>query len=313
MMNKIAVQFRKNRKVNHAFQRLKYCISCGNYSVMFDNQCPTCKAQSSFISVEEYSSALNQRLTQAEIFSLVSIYCVCLVLASNLTQLSVAFFAGIALMAVYFFLLKRYKPYIEAYRLQKLLVKQTPLIAKGLEQGTQEAVDDIQNHKYKDAYEKLREVGAFLTNDRIKVRKIMCLNNLIIRKDMELELESIIPSEYDKDFIAYLYEVSKVNKQLIRQSVLDYVVIHRERIELLENGKDILTNVVGAALRMKHYVETYQSIIIDYVELLPRERFLRLCKMLAASPQSDWNELANKCKETTRIWYGFDPDFQGIW
>lgn len=313
MQNKTAVQFRKNRKVTHTYQRLKYCKSCGSYSVLFDNQCKKCRAQNSYVSVEHYAGTLNTRMKQTEIFTFISIICASVVLAQDLMQLSIALGGGLCLVAIYALLLKRYKPYYEAYRLQKLFITQTPQIRAGLEFEVQEAVEDIRANNYKSAYEKLREIGVFLTNEPIKVRKVMCLNTFIIRKDMELELESVIPSYFDKDFITYLFEVSKVNKQLIRQDVLEYVAIHREQIELLGNGKEVMTNVVGAALRMKHYVELYQSIIIDYIDLLPKERLLRLCKMLAASPDSELGGLTIRCKETARIRYAFDPDFQGIW
>lgn len=313
MHNKIALQFRKSKKTRYALERLKICKKCNSYSVLFEDRCKACGTENSYMSVLEYTNELNHKLFQAEILIVIAWFSLSLIVASSVTELILAFTVGAALSVFYFLLRKRYKPYLEEFRLQKLLERHAPVIAKGLETDVADAVADIQNAAYKSAYEKLREIGRFLINDRIKIRKIMCLNYFVIRKDMELELETVLPTFYSQDFVEYLWEVSKVNKQLIRQSVLDYVMTYRAQIEELEHGKEILTNVTGAALRMTHYVETYQSLIMDYMEELPKERFLRLCKLLAASPESDWGELYNKCKESARIRFGFDPDFQGIW
>jgi len=256
---------------------------------------------------------LRKRMTHAEALLLGSFLCVGIVLADDPLQLAVAFAAAIAMLAGYFLLNKRYESSNETYQFQKLLVGQIPRISLGLDHDLKNTSEDIQNAKYKEAYEKLRELGYFLRNDTIKNNKIVCLRRFIIRKDMELELETIIPGRFDKPFVLYLYEVSKVNKQLIRKSVLDYVQLHRESIEGLENGKEIMTNVVAAAIRMKYFVETYAQLVSDYVDFLPKERFLRLCKMLADSPSLGTEPLYRKCKETARVRYGFDPDFQGIW
>ncbi|MNI13139.1 hypothetical protein D3C73_663530 [compost metagenome] len=313
MSNKIAVQLRKSHTTAHLFERLKYCKSCNQYTVLIEDNCKVCGAQQSFISVNQYTASMSKRLFQAETFIVLAVWGLSLVAARNWTECVIALAAGAVLFALYFYLHHHYKTYIHKYRMQLVLDRQFPDISKGIELNINEAVADIQHHRLKDAYEKLREVGLFIHHDRIKIRKIMCLNTFFIRKDMELELETLIPSQYDSDFILYLWEVSKVNKQLIRQSALDYVVRHQAQIEELRNGKEILTNVVGAALRMKPYVLTYQALIMDYADELPKDRFLRLCHILATSPKAEWMQLTDTCKEITRVRYAFDPDFQNIW
>lgn len=313
MQNKRAVQFRKNRKVAHEFQRLKYCKSCGSYSVLFENQCGQCKAKNPFVSLQKYADTLNHRLAQAELFTIGAALCASIVLAQDLTQLAVAISASAALIALYLLLMRRYKPYYETYRLQKIVMKHAPVINASLVAEAQQAIDDMNNGQFKEAYEKLREVGGLLQNERIKELKVACLNRFIIRKDMELELESVMPSRFDPHFANYLFEVSKVNKQLFRQNVLGYAAVYRQQIEQLPNGKEIMTNVAAAAIRMRHYIVIYQSIIIDYLELLPRDRFLRLCKMLVSTSTGELDQLKRICKEKARIHYGFDPDFQEIW
>jgi len=313
MTNKSAVQFRKSKKSTYTFRRLKYCKKCGQYDVLFDSDCPYCHSKGSFESIENYAQMLNHRLDLSEKFLFASLLLASVVLAQDLTQLGLAFAAGAILLTLYRLMLRYYKPIIKSCRLQKIVQSHIPRIASGLETAINEAVADAKLDRYKDAYEKLREVGAFLNHDQIKLYRIACLNTFIIRKDMELELETLIPNGYYRDFVEYLYEVSKVNRQLIRQSILEYVVEHRDQIETLDHGKSIIANVLAASIRLKHFALAYRSLIADYIDLLPKDRFLRLCHLIASSPDSDWGELAGKCKEMTRIRYSFDPDFQGIW
>ncbi|MBP1992475.1 hypothetical protein [Paenibacillus eucommiae] len=313
MKNKIAVQFRRSKRTMYAFQRLKYCKRCGSYTVLFEDDCPSCGKEDNFISITDYAKSLNKRLSLTETLVALSIFFLGIIFANSVTEMFVAIVAGGALLALYFYLRSRYKQTTEAFRFQKVLIEHTPAIYKGLQQDLMEAVGDIQAEDYKTAYEKLREISYFLNNDRIKIRKIMCLNYFVIRKDMDLELETLIPSHYDKDFVKYLWEVSKVNKQLIRINVLDYVVRYKAKIELLENGPTILTNIAGASLRMKQYVAIYQNFILEHVDYLPKDRFLRLCKIMAAFPGNDWGTLYSRSKEIVRTRYSFDPDFQGIW
>ncbi|RED76288.1 hypothetical protein DFP98_1125 [Cohnella phaseoli] len=313
MESKIAVQFRKLKKSTYTFQRLKYCKKCGRYSVLFDEICPDCQSSRTFQSPAEHAYVIHKRSGHTETLLLIALLCLGIVLARDFTQLIAAFSAAVVLLTAYLYLLKRYRVTNEKFYLQKLLIKQVPQIAAGLNRDVESSLEDIKASKFKEGYEKLREIGYFLNNDHIKAYKIFCLSRFFIRKDMQLELETLIPGHFDKLFISYLFEVSQVNKQLIRQSVLDYVVKYRAEIEGLENGKEIMTNVAAAAIRMRHYVDTYSSMIFDYVEGLPKERFLRLCKMLAEHPSLNTVSLSRKCKETVRVRYGFDPDFQGIW
>ncbi|TMV45814.1 hypothetical protein FE783_28200 [Paenibacillus mesophilus] len=312
MQTKLAVQFRKNRRTSHAFERLKTCKKCGGYSVLFDNVCKQCGSRDKFIPVTEYASAMNRIMPWAEAFGAIALVLLAVASAGTLQHLAAAVIGGAAFLFLFFLLRKRYKPYADTYRLHRLLIDHTPAIWRGLRADLQEAVQDMDAAKPKEAYEKLREIGHFLRGEHVKVRKIDCLGRFFIRKDMELELEEIVPASFRQDFVLYLWEAVKVNKRLVRQSVLDYVVAYRYEIAAMEHGKDILTLVAGAALRMKAYVQRYPHFIVDYLDELPRERFHRLCKLMASTPAADRGRLYERCKELAKTRYGFDPEFQGL-
>lgn len=312
MQTKLAVQFRKSRTTAAAFERLNLCKRCNAYSVLFANSCKSCGARDKFIPVTEYASALNRILPWAEAFGAVALVLLAVVFADTLAQMAAAVAGGAVFLFLLFLLRKTYKPYAEANRLHKLLVDHTPDILRGLRADLQEALEDMEADRPKEAYEKLREIGHFLRGDSIKARKVVCLNRFFIRKDMDLELEQLIPASFSEPFVLYLWEAVKVNKRLVRRSVLDYVLAYRYHIASMPNGKDILALIAGAAVRMKSYVRMYPYFIVDYLDELPKERFHRLCMLMAATPAEERTILYDKCKELARSRYGFDPDFQNI-
>ncbi|WP_052947456.1 hypothetical protein [Aneurinibacillus tyrosinisolvens] len=238
--------------------------------------------------------------------------CLGIVLAGTLLELVLGAVIGIGLLIGYLFLHKRFAPYEQTVQYKAWLTSEAYRIKEGLLLDSTSAVTDVKEERYKESYEKLREVGRFLINDTIKIRKVMCLNHFVLRKDMDLELETLIPSSYDKDFVNYAWEVSKVKKELIKKSMLDYAVVHCHHIALQENGRDILTNMAGAALRMKPYVDRYKDFIVAYMEYLPKERVLRLCKLVTAHPSDGWEELYLRTKALVKAKYDFDPDFSGF-
>lgn len=309
MPTKLAVQFRQSRTTATAFERLKMCKRCGSCTVLFDNRCKTCGARDKFISVTEYASVLNRVLPWAESFGAVALALAAIVFANTPAQLVAAVAGGVVFLALLFLIRKTYKPYANMYRLHKLLVDHTPVISKGLLTDLREATDDMEAGKPKEAYEKLREIGHFLRDDAVKARKVECLNRFFLRKDMELELEQLIPSTFSEPFVLYLWEAVKVNRRLVRESVLDYVLAYRYHISAMPDGKAILALVAGAAVRMKRYVQKYPYFIVDYLDELPKERFHRLCQMMAATPVEERTFLYEACKQLAQSRNGGEAEF----
>jgi len=280
-------------------------------SINYSSACLSCGKQS-LIPYITYTPILTK--TRGHIGTLVisSLICISILFSIHLLDMIVSLSGGVALFVSYITLRKKYKRQLERFHLQDILLRNRNAILQGLTIDLDHAVKEIQTANVKAAYEALREVGRFLLNDKVKLLKVHCLNRIVLRKDMELELDSVVPSIYDFSFIEYLYEISKVNKQLIRQQTLDYVADYRENIEALEFGQELMINICSAALRLKIYAVSYQNLIIDYMALLPKERFLRLCKMIAANNETDWKKLGDQARQTIKVKYDYDPDFQGI-
>ncbi|MNC62968.1 hypothetical protein D3C75_1130540 [compost metagenome] len=76
----------------------------------------------------------------------------------------------------------------------------------------------------------------------------------------------------------------------------------------MDKGLAILTVVAGAAVRLKRYALLYSGLIGRYVQDLPKDRFLRLSRLIAANPYEPWNGLDAKVAEIRELKYRWDPE-----
>jgi hypothetical protein len=137
----------------------------------------------------------------------------------------------------------------------------------------------------------------------------MVLNDIVLRSDMELELEPLIPSSYDKDFVKYALEVLKINRKLFTKNSITYFIRYREEI-VKDFGIDTLIAVAGTALRMKLYILEFSEFIEEFLEHFPKDRFMRLCSIIYSNPEVEWGSLEEKTKRLMTVKYHYDPDFK---
>ncbi|RAV20165.1 hypothetical protein [Paenibacillus contaminans] len=311
-MKKLAVQFSKPALTKYTFDRLKLCRKCEIYTVLDNTHCQACGSQSPFVSFRDYSDTLCRRKFYTESALALALGCIAVVMASTIPQLLAAAGVTLALPLFLWLLYRKALPRRQSIQLEKLVLHEHKKILEGLEKDILSAIADANEEKFKPAYEKLREISVFLHNDNIKKVKIVILNRFVLRRDMNLELESLIPSDFDKDFVYYLLEVSKVNRQLMKSKTFDYIIRYRHAIAQMEDGTDLLVNAAGAALRLKQYVDRYMELILPHLDALPRERLLRLCKLLASRESGEWQELYARTKDVVKKKYDFDPEFKGV-
>ncbi len=311
MSKKLAIQFKKTGKTQYVFQRVTYCKHCDSYSILQYKYCEVCGREHPHLPLQQLSSTVSRRRFQIQLLVLVILLCLAVICARTTVELTVAIVGSLAILGLFLFVHKRMAVYERAAQFYILLRNERPKIEAALQRHLDTIAVDMEEKLYLPAYEKLREVGFFLFNDRIIRQKLNCLSHFVLRNDMELELESLIPSRYDKHFVAYLREVAKVKPALVKKAVLDYVIRYIDDIRRHEHGHEILVNVTGAALRMKQYVSRYQLLILEYMEFLPKERLLRLAKLVSLHRQ-EWPELYAQTEEVISVRYSLDPDFNGI-
>ncbi|TBL80978.1 hypothetical protein [Paenibacillus thalictri] len=231
--------------------------------------------------------------------------------ARNLTELIIALVIGISFLLGYAYIIRQFSSDVEQYRLQKILHKETDIILVGLHKDLEQAEIDLQASRYKDAYEKLREISQLIDNNALRLNKIKCLQHFILRKDMELELSSLLPDTFDKNFTSYLLDVIRLQPQLVNRAVIEYVILYKEQILLLPYGRELLVHVASSAMLVKGYLLPFHNFIHYLVPELHRESLLRLCRQITAEPEK-YPELVIRVKNAIKLKYEYDPEFQGL-
>lgn len=311
MKKKLAVHFNESKKTKYAFERLLFCKRCESYSIRNSPECFACGKEHSYVPVRQFAQSWSRKKSQSYLLLLGILLCLAILAAGTVAQLVVSITFGIGLFVLALFLQKRLARYERSVHFRRFLFAERGKIKMALLRELDEIAVDMKEGNPKAAYEKLREVSHFINSDSIKRRKIACLNQFVLRHDMELELETLVPSAYDYYFVEYLRKVAQVKRSLVKKKVLDYAITYKDEILRHEHGTEILANLAGAALRMKAYVDDYQEFILEFLEYLSKERLLRLAK-LASTYQSEWTELHARIEALVQERYSFDPDFKGI-
>ena len=132
---------------------------------------------------------------------------------------------------------------------------------------------------YLGAYEKLRYLSQLVEGEKIRVYKLICLNRFYLRNDLPLELKTVLLPECNMLLIRYIYEISKLNKELIDEATINYILRYRQQVLTEEKGEEIIASVLGGAIRSKFLLNKYAIALKEYLTYLPKERLLRLIKI----------------------------------
>ncbi|MDQ1144305.1 hypothetical protein QE429_001132 [Bacillus sp. SORGH_AS 510] len=306
-MAKQAVQFSKKKRTQYRFQKLKMCKKCNRYTVLKDDICPACGTP--FIGIENLVKAILKNKLFTEATWILIVVSIGIVAAPTMKTLYFSLVTGLIFVVSYVMLSSLFLKSEYFTQLKTLLRADLKKIAAGIQVDSNLAKMDVKENRLADAYEKLREIGDFIYNDEMKSRRVMTLNEIVLRRDMELELEPLIPSSYDKDFVKYALEVVKINRSLMTKKGIAYFIHYREAV-IRDFGMDSLMSVAGTVLRMKLYIQEFQPFIEEFLEYFPKERILRLCSILQAHPEVDWGSLEDQTKRLIYMKYPFDPDFK---
>ncbi|WP_335547451.1 hypothetical protein [Neobacillus drentensis] len=306
-MTKQAIQFSKKKRSKYRFQKLKMCKKCHRYSVVNSEICPECG--STFIGIERLVQSIYKKCLFTEAIKILLLVCIGIVAAPTVNSLYISFITGILFLVSYVLLAAIYRKSEYFNHLKKLLRVDLRKIREGIQFDSDLAEEDIKQEKMVSAYEKLREIGDFIYSDQVKLRRVMVLNATFLRRDMELELEPLIPSSYDKEFVKYALEVLKINRTLFTKKCIAYFFTHRAEI-IRDFGLNPLISVAGTVLRMKLYILEFSQFIEEFLEYLPRDRFLRLCNLIYSYPEVEWGSLKEQVQRLVEREYHYDPDFK---
>ncbi|GGF84032.1 hypothetical protein GCM10010912_31540 [Paenibacillus albidus] len=302
------VTFRPFKAPRYAFDNLRICRRCGRYTALREEHCTGC-GKSSLVPVEQHAVSIagrkiHTRLLLTLFLTLASVY-----FGTSLQQMVLCGAGGLVLMGLLYYTQRKTRKNENLRSLDQLLGHNIGILKQGLEFNRQEAVSVLRENDVL-AYEKLRELSVLLRGDRIARQRVALLHGFLLRKDMELELEQLLLKDFEPLLAEYIGEVAKVRRDLIKDRTLRYVKTYEVQILQMDKGSAILAGVAGAAVRMKRYALLYSGFIGRYVQDLPKDRVLRLSRMIAANPHEPWNGLDQTVAEIVSTKYRWDPDFQ---
>ncbi|WP_313639994.1 hypothetical protein [Paenibacillus sp.] len=308
MNKKRPVTFRPFKAPRYAYDQLRICRHCGQYTALGEDRCTKC-GRASLITVEQQAVSIAGRKMHTRLLFILLLTLASVYFGNSIEQMMLCGAGGVLLAGLLYYTQRKVRQNENLRSLNELLGRGIGIIKEGLENNRQEAVSVLRENDVL-AYEKLRELSILLRGDRISRQRIALLHGFLLRKDMDLELEQLLLKDFEPLLAEYIGEIAKVRPDLIKDRTLRYVKNYEQEIRHMNNGMTILTGVAGAAVRMKRYALLYSSMIGRYVQDLPKDRFMRLSKLIAANPHEPWNGLDLRVADIREAKYRWDPEFQ---
>ncbi|KTD85167.1 hypothetical protein UQ64_22130 [Paenibacillus etheri] len=287
---------------------MRICRHCGQYTALGEDRCTKC-GKDSLITVEKQAASIAGRKMHTRLLFILLLTLASVYFGNSIEQMMLCGAGGILLAGLLYYTQRKVRQNENLRSLNELLGRGIGIIKEGLEINRQEAVSVLREDDVL-AYEKLRELSILLRGDRIARQRIALLHGFLLRKDMDLELEQLLLKDFEPLLAEYIGEIAKVRPDLIKDRTLRYVKNYEVEIRHMNNGMTILTGVAGAAVRMKRYALLYSSMIGRYVQDLPKDRFMRLSKLIAANPHEPWNGLDQRVADIREAKYRWDPEVQ---
>ncbi len=279
MTEKLVVQFDQLPVYDSPLDYLAYCMGCNTYHMNDQKPCIKCGKADVSVSLECIAEKTVKRHFLNGMGILVMLYALMFVVSMSWTAIFWGTVYTIVCIVLYGGIYLRYK---EAYckkELEKHVRANSQRIKLELEKQWEVCKEQMNNGDYLGAYEKLRYLSQLVDNEEIRVYKLICLNHFHLRKDLPLELKTVLLPDCNMLLIRYIYEVAKLKKELIDEATINYILRYRQQVLTEEKGEEIVASVLGGALRSKFLLNKYALALKEYLPYLPKERLLRLRKI----------------------------------
>ena len=308
MNKKKPVTFRPFKAPRYAYDKLRICRHCGRYTALSEQKCVKC-GKASLTPVEQRATSISGRKMHTRLWLVFLLTLISVYFGRDFRQMALCGAGGLLLIGLLYYVQRKVRSTENLHNLNELLGHNIDIIKEGLELNRQEAVSVLRENDVL-AYEKLRELSILLRGDRIARQRVALLHGFLLRKDMDLEMEQLLLKDFEPLLAEYIGEVAKVRPDLIKDRTFRYILTYEVQILRMDKGSAILTGVAGAAVRMKRYALLYSGFIGRYMHELPRDRVLRLSKLIAANPSEPWNNLDEIVSQMIKSKYHWDPEFQ---
>lgn len=292
--SKQAVQFRPFTRTEHAFQKLRICRHCGQFTALWEEECTSC-GRSALVPVESYAKRNARRYLRKDLAVGIVLLAAAVFWGHSAQQMLLYGIVGALLLLPLVLLQQRIYPYEQRRQLIRLFRGRITQIQEGLGVNHKHAVAQRQLSE-RVSYEMLREIAVLIHNDRIRLQQVALLQSFVLRKDMELKLDPLLIKSFEPLMVRYIGEIARLNRELIKDRTFRYVIFYERRILEMAGGEDILVRVASAAVRKKRYVVTHAAFISRYVRKLPKERVQRLYHIIQENPLESFGDLADEVK-----------------
>ena len=303
-MGELIVHFKELPVLPYNMDYLTYCKHCGTYN-LGNKACVKC-SHTKEISLEETANITVTKGFAIRELIAVGIYAALFILAQDFKQILFATVFTVLCMVLNILTYKKYKNELVLKEIEAHIKANQDKIKEDLSKQMGIAIQDVESGNVVEAYDRFRYLAKLIDNDEVRTYKLICLRNFKLRRDMPLELKELLQEDYNSYLLDYIYEVSKVRKELIDDATLTYIVQYKEDILAKHKGKKMMGSILAGALKSKFLLNKYAEEMPGYLNYFSKNRLLRLCKMSGAIKDT---HLRNKLLQEVKDIVGQEESF----
>lgn len=293
------------------FSEIHLCKKCESYTLFPENGCLNCPSLKGFYTLDQFVTRKYRLQFQNHLLLLFTLLVITAVSSLDLTVFLLTTFLGTLILIGYSMWKFSMRVSEKKLLLDDLVLTDQIKLTEGINENIRYAQKKIDIGHYQEAYELLRKIGLYIHNNEIKELKLGCLNQFYLRKDMQLEMDSLLPEGFSPLFIQYLTEAIKVQRNLVNKNVLDYIIRYEEEIQE-HFSYDVFITTAGAALRKKQYFIYYKDFIMKYIHGLPKERIIRLCRILQTTNTPELDQVRDQLHNLIQIKYAGEKEMAAL-
>ncbi|MDQ1236886.1 hypothetical protein QE450_004384 [Paenibacillus sp. SORGH_AS306] len=306
---KKSIQLPVLHRTRRVYDNLRICRKCQNYTILPGDACPDCGKQA-LVPVTQHARLRAKRKMMNEILFALLLTIIAVVVSKEVTEIVISVITGAVCIAVLVLVQRRMISKETLRQLARLFKTDSKTIYEGTVRDQSTAVTAVRSGEDVEGYHMLRQAAVVVHNDRLRLAQLSLLQNFRLRSDMDLDLDSLIVQDFDPLLAEYIGEIAKIKREMVKDRAIRYVIANEPQILKLENGMNILVSVTSAAVRMKRYVTMYPGFVRRYARFLPKDRFLRLYRMINNDPAQKDSAMAIDLETIRQELYKGDSDFE---
>lgn len=278
MAKKLVVKFENIPVYGQSYEYITYCGHCQRYRIKDGRPCSHCEEEKD-ISIWQLAEKTVKRHLGTRIALSIVVYMLMIILSKNFKTMGVVTGITVVTIILQIIIYKMYKPHFCMNEVKAHLESNMDRIKEDLKKCYEGAKKAVDVGEYLAGYEKLRYLGKIMDSQELRLMKLTCLKEFSLRRDMPLEMKEILLDRCNIYLISYIYEVSKVKKEIIDEETLKYILTYEKDILQLHSGREVMASILSAALKSKYMLNKYGAAVYRYMDYMDKEKIIRLCKI----------------------------------